>query len=83
MLQQKRGRPCKNNHKVEVRNLLVEFLPKKKNDYNADICYMKTVNKDGKKRMRPITGLADEVIMMPYWVTDKQDVILKVKEKTY
>ena len=43
---------------------------------------MKIVDKDGNKKMRPITVLADEVILMPYWVTDKQDVILKVKEKT-
>ena len=43
---------------------------------------MKTVDKDGKKKTRPITVLADEEILMPYWVTDKQDVILKVKEKT-
>ena len=42
---------------------------------------MKIVDKDGKKNMRPITVLADEVILMPYWVTDKQDVILKVNEK--
>ena len=31
--------------------------------------------------MKPITGLADEGILMPYWVTDKQNVILKVKGK--
>ena len=42
---------------------------------------MKVVDKDGKKKMRPITALDDEVILMPYWVIDKQDVILNVKEK--
>ena len=42
---------------------------------------MKIVDKDGKKQMRPITVLADEAILMLYWVIDKQDVILKVKEK--
>ena len=40
---------------------------------------MKIVDKDGKKKMRPITVLADEGILMPYWVTDRQDVILKGK----
>ena len=77
------GRPSKNKNKVEVNNLLAEFLSKKKNDYNAEICYMKIVDKDGKKKMRPITVLADEETLMPYWLTDKQDVILKVKEKSY
>ena len=41
---------------------------------------MKIVDKEGKKKMRPITALVDEDTLMPFWVTDKQDVILKVKE---
>ena len=44
---------------------------------------MRIVDKDGNKKMRPITVLVDEVILMPYWVRDKEDVILKVKEKSY
>ena len=43
---------------------------------------MKIVGKEG-KQMRPMTVLADEETLMPYWVTDKQDVILKVQEKSY
>ena len=43
---------------------------------------MKFVDKEWKKKMRPITALADEETLMPYWLTDKQDVILKVKEKS-
>ena len=32
--------------------------------------------------MKPITVLADEGMMTPYWVTsDKQEMILKVKDK--
>ena len=42
---------------------------------------MKLVDKEGKKKMKPITVLADDETLMPFWVTDKQDVILKVKEK--
>ena len=44
---------------------------------------MKIVDKNDKKKMRPITVLADEETLMPYWVTDKQDVSLKVKENSY
>ena len=40
-------------------------------------------DKEGKKKMRPITVLADEETLMPFWIIDKQDVILKVKEKSY
>ena len=39
----------KHNHKVEVSNFQVEFLSKKGNDYNAEFCYMKIVDKDGNK----------------------------------
>ena len=78
-IQQRRGRPSKNNHKVEVCNLQVEFLSKR-NDYNAGIYYMRIVDKEGKKKMKPKTVLADEDTLMPYSLTDKQDVILKVKE---
>ena len=31
--------------------------------------------------MKPSIVLADEGILMPYWVTDKQHIILKVKDK--
>ena len=42
---------------------------------------MKIVDKEGKKKMRPITVLTDEETLMPYRVTDTQDVILKVREQ--
>ena len=44
------GRPMKGNNKVEVSNLIIEFLSKKKKDYNAQICFMKVVAKDVKKK---------------------------------
>ena len=81
MSKHERGRPTKTINKVEVSNLIVEFLSKKKNEYNAEICYMKVVDKDVKKKMKPITVLAEEGMLMPYWQTDKQDTILKVKDK--
>ena len=31
--------------------------------------------------MKPITCLADDEILMPYWLTDKQEIILKCKNK--
>ena len=30
--------------------------------------------------MKPITALVDDETLMPFWVTDKEDVILKAKE---
>ena len=44
------GRPMKNNIKVEVSNLIVEFLSRKKHDYNPEICYMKVIDEDVKEK---------------------------------
>ena len=38
---------------------------------------MNFVDKDVTKKMKPITVLDDDGILMPYWVTDKQDMSLK------
>lgn len=78
----KRGRPAKNYNKVDVANLVVEFLAKKRNGYDADICYMKVVDKDIKKKLKHVTSLEADGIRMPYWRTDDtQEMILKVKDK--
>ena len=49
MSQKRVGRPMKNNNKVEINNLIVEFLAKKENNYGAEICYMKVIDKDARK----------------------------------
>ena len=59
----------------------MSFYHKKKDDYGAEICYMKVVDKEGKKNMKYITVLDDKEIRMPYWQTDKLETILKVKDK--
>ena len=74
------GRPLKNNNKVEVNSLIVEYFGKKENGYNAEMCYMKTIGKESQK-MKQITALGDEETRMPYWVTDTQEMLLKVKDK--
>ena len=39
----KRGRPAKNENKVTINDLVVEYLATKENDWNATICYFKVV----------------------------------------
>ena len=78
----KRGRPAKNENKVSINGLVVEFLATKENDYNANICYFKVVDVECKTKMKSIIGLQDDDIRMPFWKTvDKQEMILKVKDK--
>ena len=52
----KRGRPAKNENKVNINDLVVEFLTTKANDYNANICYFKDVNVECKTKMKGIIG---------------------------
>ena len=78
----KRGRPAKNENKVTINDLVVEYLATKENDYNANICYFKIVDVECKTKMKSIIGLQDDDIRMPFWKTvDKQEMILKVKDK--
>ena len=77
----KRGRPAKTNTTININDLLVEFISKKENNYNANICYFKVVDIDAKNKMKPVRSLEEDDVRMPYWKTDKKDIILKVKDK--
>ena len=77
----KRGRPAKNENKVNINDLVVEYLATKENDYNANICYFKVVDVECKTQMKSIVSLQDDDIRMPFWRTYKNDIVLKVKDK--
>lgn len=77
----KRGRPAKNENKVTINDLVVEYLTTKENGYNANICYFKVVEVDSKTKMTNIISLQDDELRMPFWINDKQEMILKVKDK--
>ena len=76
----KRGRPAKSNTTITINDLLVEFISKTENNYNANICYFKVVDIDAKNKMKPIRNLEEDDVRMPYW-KDKDNIILKVKDK--
>ena len=78
----KRGRPIKTNTTININDLTVEFISKKENNYNANICYFKIVDGDAKNKIKPIRLLEEDGVRMPYWKDkDKNDIILKVKDK--
>ena len=78
----KRGRPVKDVNKVNINDLVVEFLATKENDYNANICYFKVVDVECKTKMKSIIGLQDDDIRMPFWkpVDGPKEMIFKSKE---
>ena len=75
-----RGRPRTNTNNVNIDELLVEFLSEKETEY-GDICYFKIVDNDWRKKMKNITSLEEDDLKMPYWLTDDENIILKVKSK--
>ena len=77
----KRGRPAKTNTTININDLLVEFISKKENNYNANICYFKVVDPEAKIKMKPIRNLEEADVRMPYWKSDGDSIILKVKDK--
>ena len=79
----KRGRPSTNTNTIRVDDLDVEFLSKKENDYNADICYFKVVDANTKTKLKQVKAVEEDEIRMPYWKTEpKRELILKVKDKS-
>ena len=75
----KRGRPTTNTNNVNIDEILVEFLSEKVTDY-GNVCYFKIIDNECKK-MKNITSLEEDDLKMPYWSTEQDDLILKVKSK--
>ena len=75
-----RGRPRTNTNNVNIDEILVEFLSEKETEY-GDICYFKIVDNEWRKKLKPITSLEEDDLKMPYWLTDDENIILKVKSK--
>ena len=76
----KRGIPARTNTTININDLLIEFIYKKENNYNANICYFEVVDGDAKNKLKPIRMLEEGDVRMPYW-NDKCYIILEVKDK--
>ena len=64
---------------IKIESFDVEFLSRKMNDYKQMMFYFKLVDKDLKKKLKPLRILTD--CKLPYWETDKGEYIMKVKEQ--
>jgi len=78
---EKRGRPQKTNSDIIVKDLLVEYLSTKPDDYNNNISYFKIIDSELKLKLKPLFSLNAD-FKMPMWKSDdKNEYILKIKEK--
>ena len=79
---EKRGRPKKEkNNTYDVNDLLCEYLTTKVDKYDNEISYYKIVDDTFKIKMKNILKEQCEECKMPFWRTDDQDIILKIKTK--
>ena len=79
---EKRGRPKKEkNNTYDVNDLLCEYLTTKVDKYDNEISYYKIVDDTFKIKMKNILKEQCDGCLMPFWKTDDQEIILKVKTK--
>jgi len=75
-----RGRPRTNTHNVNIDGILVEFLSEKET-YYGNVCYYKIIDNGWRNNEKNITSLEEEDLKVPYWLTEQDDLNLKVKSK--
>ena len=78
---EKRGRPKLTKNIFDVNDLLCEYLTTKVDKYDNEISYYKIVDDTFKIKMKNILKEQCEECKMPYWRTDDQEIILKIKTK--
>ena len=78
---EKRGRPKLNKNTFDVNDLLCEYLTTKVDKYDNEISYYKIVDDTFKIKMKNILKEQCEECKMPFWRTDDQEIILKIKTK--
>ena len=78
---EKRGRPKKTTNTFDVNDLLCEYLTTKVDKYDNEISYYKIVDDTFKIKMKNILKEQCEECKMPFWKTDDQEIILKIKTK--
>ena len=78
---EKRGRPKKQTNTFDVNGLLTEFITTKVDKYDNWITYYKVIDKNYKTKMSGILKEVCDECIMPFWKTEDQEYMLKVKKK--
>jgi len=79
-----RGRPKgtkKQNNIIEIKDLKLEFIITKTDNYNNDISYLKVIDKAFKNKLQPILSQMCDDLRLPIWKSDDGFYMVKVKNK--
>ena len=63
---------------ISIKDLEVQFISQKENNYNNMMYYFKIVDFEAKKKLKLYLKLSDSLIK-PIWKTENDDYLLKVK----
>jgi len=63
-----------------IKELKVKFISSKVDNYDNMISYFKVVDKDVKKKLKMVNKMSDR-IYKPFWNTDDNEIMLKIKTK--
>ena len=74
-----RGRPKKekNNNIIEIKDLKLEFITSKVDDYQNEISYIKVIDKSFKSKLQPILSQVCEDCKVPLWRSEDGIYMLK------
>ena len=64
---------------ITIKDLEVQFVSKKENNYKTMMYYFKIVDYQARKKLKLFNTLSDKLIK-PIWKTDEDEYLLKVKE---
>jgi len=76
-----RGRPKKNNNIIEIKDLKLEFIITKTDDYQNEISYIKVVDKAFKSKLQPILSQVCDDCKVPMWRSEDGIYMLKCKNR--
>jgi hypothetical protein len=77
------GRPQKNDLNIIIKDLNIEIITIKTDEYDNEVVFAKVIDPNVKTKMKQITSLseANDKLKVPYFVGDSGAVILKFKKK--
>ena len=78
---EKRGRPKKQTNTININDLLCEYISMKTDKYDNAIVWYKIVDPNYKQKMSPILSQQCDECKMPFFKTEDNAYMLKVKKK--
>ena len=75
------GRPKKSTTIIEIKDLRLEFIISKEDDYQNEISFIKVVDKSFKTKLAPILSQKCDENRLPLWMSEDGIYMLKVKNR--